>query len=163
MENKKLGQETLEAHVSKTLHENNELQKDTMNGLMKSSEASCSYENKEIVFDFPIQDWQVNRVGTIHGGIICTAFDLTIAALARFYANERFAPTVSLDVKFIRPASVGDVLVVSAKAVAAGRRISHLVGEATRKSDGKLVATAASIYMNVDTTKERKGTSDAVK
>ena len=88
--------------------------------------------------------------------MICTAFDLTIAALARFYAGENFAPTVSLDVKYIRPVKVGDTLTVTARATATGKRITQLTGEAYIKETGRLAATAASVYMNVDTVKERE-------
>ena len=142
------GQKMLEEHVAKTLLENNIEQRDTLNGMMKSSEGRCSFEDKTLTFDFPVQPWQANRVGNLHGGMICTAFDLTIAALARFYAGENFAPTVSLDVKYIRPVKVGDTLTVTARATA--------TGEAYIKETGRLAATAASVYMNVDTVKERE-------
>ncbi|MCQ2545727.1 MAG: PaaI family thioesterase [Clostridia bacterium] len=150
------GQHRLEEHVKKTLYENNVLQKETMNGLMQGADGGCSFEEGYIVFEFPVLQWQANRVGRMHGGAICTAFDLTIAALARFYARENFAPTISLNVNYVRPIEVGDILVVRAKAVQAGRRISQLTGEATAKSTGKIVATATSVYMNVDTTREQR-------
>ncbi len=150
------GQKMLEEHVAKTLRENNIEQRDTLNGMMKSSEGRCSFEDKTLTFDFPVQPWQANRVGNLHGGMICTAFDLTIAALARFYAGENFAPTVSLDVKYIRPVKVGDTLTVTARATATGKRITQLTGEAYIKETGRLAATAASVYMNVDTVKERE-------
>lgn len=150
------GQRALEKHVEKTLKENNVEQENTMNGMMKSAFGGCSFEDKTITFEFPVQRWQANRVGNMHGGVICTAFDLTIAALARFYARENFAPTVSLDVKYIRPVKIGDTLVVTAKATSTGRRISQLTGEAFCKSTGKLAATAASVYLNVDTDKEKR-------
>ena len=152
----KNGQELLEAHVEKTLTENNVNQKDTVNGMMKSEKVACSFADKTITFGFPVQPWQANRVGNLHGGIICTAFDLTIAALARFYAGENFAPTVSLDVKYVRPVKVGDTMLVTAKATSTGRRITQLTCEAYSKDCGKLVATGASVYMNVDTVKERE-------
>ena len=150
------GQKRLEAHVEKTLYENNVVQKDSLNGLMRGEAAGCSYEDMQLTFAFPIQPWQANRVGRLHGGMICSAFDLTIAAMARFCARENFAPTVNLDVNYIRPANVGDKLLVTAKATAVGRRIIQLTGEARAESTGKLVATATSIYMNADTEKERK-------
>ncbi|MDY2680594.1 MAG: PaaI family thioesterase [Lentihominibacter sp.] len=150
------GQKMLEEHVAKTLLENNIEQRDTLNGMMKSSEGRCSFEDKTLTFEFPVQPWQANRVGNLHGGMICTAFDLTIAALARFYAGENFAPTVSLDVKYIRPVKVGDTLTVTARATATGKRITQLTGEAYIKETGRLAATAASVYMNVDTVKERE-------
>ena len=149
------GQQRLEAHAEKTLYENNVIQKDTLNGMMKSSKGECSFEDKTLTFEFPVQKWQANRVGNMHGGMICTAFDLTSAALARFYAGENFAPTISLDVKYVRPVQVGDIMTVTARATATGKRITQLTGEAYSKSSGKLVATAASVYMNVDTVKER--------
>ncbi len=153
-EDNKAGQARLEAHVEKTLKENNETQKNLINGMMKSERAACSYEDGTLTFAFPVQPWQANRVGDMHGGMICTACDLTIAALARFYAGENFAPTVSLDVKYIRPVKVGDTLLVTAKAMAAGRRITQLTCEARSRQTGKLVASGASVYLNIDTSKE---------
>ena len=150
------GQEALEAHARETLRSNNEDQKDTMNGMMKGQWGGCSYEDRTLTFEFPAQQWQANRIGNMYGGAICTAFDLTIAALARFYARENFAPTINLDVNYIRPVAVGDTLVVTAKATSTGRRITQLTAEARIKSTGKLAATASSIYMNVDTDKERQ-------
>ena len=150
------GQRLMEAHVAKTIHENNVVQKDLLNGMMKCAEAGCSFEEGSIAFAFPVQSWQANRVGKLHGGVICTTFDITIAALARFYAGENFAPTVSLDVKYVRPVKVGDELIVTAKAIAAGKRISQLTAEAVSRDTGKLVAAASSVYLNVDTQKERR-------
>lgn len=149
------GQRLLEEHIERTLYENNELQKDTMNGMMKCREGRGSYDDRSLTFIFPVLPWQANRVGNLHGGIICAAFDITIAALARFFAGENFAPTVSLDVKYIRPVKVGDYLVVTAKATNAGRRIIQLTAEAVIEETGKLAATAASVYLNADTHKER--------
>lgn len=147
-------QKDLEDHVEKTLFENNVEQKDTLNGMMRSQNGRCSFADKSLTFEFPVQSWQVNRVGNLHGGMICTEFDLTIAALARFYAGENFAPTISLDVKYVRPVNVGDTMIVTATAVATGKRITQLTGEAYSKETGKLIATAASVYMNIDTNKE---------
>lgn len=149
------GQKLLEEHIEKTLRENNVDQKDTMNGMMKSRAGECSYKDRSLTFEFPVQPWQANRAGQIHGGMICTAFDITMAALARFYAGENFAPTVSLDVRYVRPVMIGDVLIVKVTATATGRRITQLTGEAYSKDTGKLSATASSVFLNVDTVNER--------
>lgn len=148
------GQARLEAYVERTLYENNVRQKDSVNGMMRSQKAGCSYEDRTLTFAFPIQSWQVNRAGMLHGGIMCTAFDLTIAAPARFCAGENFAPTISLDVRYIRPVKVGETLLVTARATSEGRRVTQLTAEAHIRETGKLAATAASVYLNVDTSKE---------
>ena len=143
----------METFLAKTMDENNVGQAKTLNGMMKSENAGCSFKDKTISLAFPVQEWQANRAGMIHGGIICTAFDMTIAATARFYAGKNFAPTVSLDVKYIRPVEIGDTIIVTAKATATGKRITQLTGTAYSKKTGKQVATAASIYLNIDTSK----------
>lgn len=153
-ENKR--QAELEVHAEKTVVEYNEGQKDNINGMMKIELSECSYDDRTLTFIFPVQQWQANRAGHLHGGIICTAFDITTAALARFYAGENFAPTVSLDVKFLRPVNVGDRLIVKAVAPGVGRRITHMTCEGYSESTGKLSALGAAVYMNVDTVKERE-------
>ena len=78
--------------------------------------AGCSYEDMEQL-TFAFSRYSRGRSeqgrGMLHGGIMCTAFDLTIAALARFCAGENFAPTISLDVRYIRPVKVGETLLVT--------------------------------------------------
>lgn len=150
------GQSLMEAHAEKTVYENNVEQAELLNGMMQCSSFCCSFDEQSLTFEFPIQKWMENRVGQLHGGIICTAFDLTLAALARFFAGENFAPTMNLDVNYVRPAYSGDTLIVTAKAVSVGRRITHLTADAIGKKNGKLIANATSIYMNIDTDKEHK-------
>ena len=157
MEQKQMsGQERMEEHARITIKENNVDQEGLINGMMKSEFISCSFEEKTLTFGYPVQPWEANRVGNMHGGMICATFDTTIAALARFYAGENFAPTISLDVKYVRPVKVGDMLLVTAHATATGKRITQLTCEAYSRETGKLVATGASVYMNVDTVKERR-------
>lgn len=149
------GQEKMEAHLEKTVYENCIMQEGLINGMMKAEAVGCSYDDKTLTFAFPIQEWQANRVGVIHGGILATCFDFVLSALARFYAGEFYAPTVSMDVKYVRPGEVGDRLIVTAKATSTGRRITQLTAEACSEKTGKLIGTAAGVFMNIDTMKER--------
>lgn len=150
------GQALMMKHAEQTVYQNNVEQENKLNGMMQCSAYACSFEDQSMTFEFPVQEWMENRVGQLHGGIICTAFDLTIAALARFFAGENFAPTVNLDVNYVRPAYSGDTIVVTATAVAVGKRLTHMTAEAVSKKTGKLISSATSIYMNIDTDKEHK-------
>lgn len=150
------GQKKLEEHMKRTLYENNVCQKDLINGMMKADGAGCSYEEGTMSFAFPVQKWQTNRVGNLHGGMIATAFDITVAALARFYAGKNFTPTISLDIKYVRPAKEGDTVIVTARRISAGRRILQFVCEAKDSDTGKIIATGASVYLNVDTDREHR-------
>ena len=149
-------QKRLEEHLEKCIRENNVDQKDILNGMMRSTAAGCSYSNGTMSIAFPVQDWQANRVGKIHGGIIASAFDITLAGLARFYAGENFSPTMSMEVKYHRPAEVGDSIIVTAKKLTAGKRIINLSGECVSATTGKLIATATATFMSIDTDKEHR-------
>ena len=48
------GQEALEEHARRTLHSNNVVQKDTMNGMMKGEWGGCSYEDKTLTFELEL-------------------------------------------------------------------------------------------------------------
>lgn len=149
-------QERMDAYLDKTMIENNVNQKDQICGMVRSVRGECSYEDKTLSLGFPVEHWMANRAGLMHGGIICTAIDMTAATLARFFAGENYCPTVSLDVKYIRPVEVGDTMIVTVKGIAIGKRISQIQAEAVSQKTGKLVATGASVFMNVDIVKERQ-------
>lgn len=57
------GQQTMERYLDKTMYENNEQQKETVNGRMRSVRIGCSYEDTSITLGFPVQEWQANRGG----------------------------------------------------------------------------------------------------
>ena len=47
-------------------------------------------------------------------------------------------------------------MIVTVKGIAIGKRISQIQAEAVSQKTGKLVATGASVFMNVDIVKERQ-------
>ena len=149
------GQRMLEDYVDKTMEENSGEYSSLINGMMKAEKHSCSYEDRTLTFAFTIQPWQVNRAGHLHGGLMCTALDMTMAVLVRALSGQNFAPTVSMDVKYIRPIKLGETMLVTVKANAMGRRITHLTCESRNSSTGKLLASGAGVFMNVDTEKEK--------
>ena len=79
-------QERMDAYLDKTMIENNVNQKDQICGMVQSVRGECSYDDKWLSLGFPVQPWMANRAGLMHGGIICTAIDMTAATLARFFA-----------------------------------------------------------------------------
>jgi acyl-coenzyme A thioesterase PaaI-like protein len=141
----------MDQYVKKTMIENNEAQKDSINGMMMGEAYQCSYEEQFMTFAFPVQEWQSNRVGVMQGGLVGVAFDITVSALARFFADTQFIPTVSLEMKYLKPIILGDTLLVKAKAVSLGKRISHFYLEGTSKKTGKILVTGSAVYLNIDT------------
>lgn len=129
----------------------------TVNGLMKPEFAGCSYKDKSFTIAFPVLQWEVNRGGFMHGGIIASAFDIVMGMLNRHWAGGlNYTPTINLETTYIRPISLGDQFIVTAKINYSGKTVTHLYGEGYVKSTGKLAATATSSYMGYDTVKARE-------
>ncbi len=144
----------MEEYVKKTMIENNEAQKDSINGMMMGEAYECSFEEQFMTFAFPIQGWQSNRVGVMQGGLVGVAFDITVSALARFLSGTQFIPTVSLEMKYLRPVMLEDTLLVKAKAISLGKRISHFYLEGSSNKNGKILVTGSAVYLNIDKEKQ---------
>lgn len=151
MNTKKPDQGTMETSIKTEIEKMYRNQSDSVNAMMKPEFAECRFEGKTLTIAFPVLEWEKNRVGAMHGGMIAAAFDIAFGLLARFLAGQNFAPTIQLDTIFIRPIPIGDVFMVHVKANLAGRKLTHLYGEGFVKSTGKLAATATSSYFNEDT------------
>ena len=123
----------------------------SVNGMMQPELIGCNFEEKTLTIAFPVLEWEKNRVGYMHGGIIAAAFDIATGLLARYFAGENFAPTIQLETVFIRPIAMGDIFEVKVKTNLAGRKLTHLYCEGFLKSTGKLAATATASYLNEDT------------
>ena len=148
------GQERLEKYMEFTMIDNNVHQAELYTGQMQGQYTDCNFADKTITLEFPTFKSQANRVGSLHGGTFCGAFDMAITAIARFFAGSPFCPTMSLDVKYLRPIQIGDTFVVKAKAISVGKRAIHVQCEGFSKESGKLSATASSICMTIDTSKK---------
>jgi len=127
-----------------------------VNAMMKPEFIECSFENKSITVAFPVLEWERNRAGYMHGGIIGAAFDFAMGLLTRFFSGQDFAPSIQLETVFIRPIPIGDVLLIKAKTNLSGRKLTHLYGEAFVKSSGKLAATATASYFNENISKREQ-------
>ena len=146
-----LGQDKMEEEIKAEIGKMYRSQSDSVNAMMKPEFVACSFDEKTLTIAFPVLEWEKNRVGAMHGGIIAAAFDIATGLLARFLAGRAFAPTILLETVFIRPIPIGDIFEVFVKTNLSGKKLTHLYGEGTVKSSGKLAATATASYFNENT------------
>jgi uncharacterized protein (TIGR00369 family) len=93
-----------------------------------------------IVVEFQAREAFTNPAGHVQGGFLAAMLDDTMGpALAMGLGAGEFAPTLSLNVSFHRPAVVG-VLRGEGRVVRRGRDVCFLAGELFQ--DGGLVASA---------------------
>lgn len=141
------GQKRLKEYGLETVHEAATVHEGTVNGMIEPAFVDCNFEQDTITLSFKILKWETNRIGILHGGITAATFDYTMGILARFYSETAFCPTVSLEMKYIRPVELGETLIVKARAVSKGRKVIHLTAEGTLQSNGKVAASGAAIFL----------------
>lgn len=143
----------MKEYMEKAILVNNVDQKDSINGMMKGEFVSCNEDTNELTLRFPLAEWQKNRAGFLQGGMFLVAFDIVVSMVARYVTKTSYIPTLSLDIKYLRPITVKDALIVTAKPVNVGKTISLYEIKGVAESTGKEVAISSAVHYN---TEERK-------
>lgn len=95
----------------------------------------------EVVFTCVPSEAVLNPLGLIHGGLVSTLLDSVIGCAV----HTTLAPgvgfvSIDLNVSFLRPPVVGELLTATGRVTKPGRRVAFGAGEVC-DSGGKLVAT----------------------
>ena len=139
-------QEKMEEYMKQAVAWNMEEQPNAVNGMMHPAYVECSLEEKSLTCDYKMLPWMVNRGGNCHGGIICTAFDQVTGAVARYFCTQTYAPTIEMDVRYLRPVGLDDTMRVTARAIVTGKTISQLTAQAFSVKTGKMTASCSAIF-----------------
>ena len=91
-----------------------------INGMMGTKLVDCDYEKMTLTYAFDVVDWMLNPTGSLHGGLLATAFDISFGSLSVVLSDLKRCPTISLNCNFTRPIMVGDTLIITANCVSAG-------------------------------------------
>lgn len=119
----------------------------TLNGQLKAAFVSCNEETQELTLEFPLEGWQVNGLGTLHGGMAYTMMDLAMSIAVYCFSRETI-PAHGFHDRQLSPAHPHGSL-------GADSHPSHLAGppechpaycEAIIPSSGKVACTAIGTY-----------------
>jgi uncharacterized protein (TIGR00369 family) len=103
--------------------------------------ASVDPDAETIEVSFTATEQFLNPAGDVQGGFIAAMLDDTLGpALVATLGVGQWAPTIDLQVQFLRPAKPGK-LHGTGRVVRRGREVAFLAGE-LRNVDGVVVATA---------------------
>ena len=119
---------------------------DRLNYIMQPEFVSANEETLEYTVAFPIEEWQLNPAGTLHGGACATAFDIAIGMGCVPHSKGRRFVTVDTFISYIGRMSDKDKFVVTVKPVKIGATFMRFQAEGYSKKTGKLIATSAMSY-----------------
>lgn len=121
----------------------------TISEMMEMELVASSYQERSVTLRFPVRSWQINPIGTLHGGISGTAADETGGLLTQVTAMTGVTPTVYLNTSYLSPVKEGDALVVKAKIERQGKRLVHVHCEGWAESTGEMAIAAMGAYMPI--------------
>jgi len=99
---------------------------------------------KEYEFKTTINENHLNAAGITHGGFIAAFVDAGAGTAAHRSANQNPCVTISLELKFISPVQLGQILFGKTKIQKKTRSMIFLTCELT--ASNKIVATASGIW-----------------
>tara|TARA_Y100000294_G_scaffold19930_1_gene17010 strand:+ start:362 stop:760 length:399 start_codon:yes stop_codon:yes gene_type:complete len=108
-------------------------------GILFRNISKTEYEFKAI-----INKNHLNKVGITHGGFICSLIDAGAGTGAHRCAGSAPCVTVSLDIKFIAPTTIGDEIIGFTKILKKTKSLVFLICHL--KSKNKIVASASGIW-----------------
>lgn len=106
--------------------------------------ASAGKVTAELIID----QEHTNRGGTLHGGLTATLVDQisSLAVLANEEGEALFAGvSVEMNIQYISPAKIGDVVLIEASTLKKGRNMAFLNVDLTNKISGKLIARGSHV------------------
>jgi uncharacterized protein (TIGR00369 family) len=103
-----------------------------------------SYTEDSCVVEFPVRDFLFNPQGSLHGGVIAIALDISMGHLIHHATGGRAGITLEMKVQYLRPATEGRVR-CEGRFLRRGRTISQMESRMTGP-DGKLLAAATATW-----------------
>lgn len=130
-----------------SIYDENMANPNRVNNMMKPTYVSVDVDKQVGIVEFPVLDWELNRVGILHGGIIFTMLDhavgLTVSSLTGVWG-----PTIDLNISFLNQGKADSTVVAKTIVTKLGKRIAFVQGMLYEKDTERLIATCNGTYVN---------------
>jgi len=108
-----------------------------------------SAEEGHAVVSLQAEEWHLNAMGAVHGGVISTLIDVSMAEALGTIAEEDEQPfTIQITVNYMKPGKPG-TLTSTAEVRMGGERVTIVEAEVTQEEDDEVVALATGTYAPV--------------
>ncbi len=111
--------------------------------------AVVSAEEGRAVINIQAEQQHLNPSGTVHGGLISTLIDVSMAEALNTITEEDEQPfTIQITVNYMKPGKVG-TLTSTAQVRKGGERITIVEAEVVQEEDDEVIALATGTYTPV--------------
>lgn len=108
-----------------------------------------STEEGRAVITIQAEQRHLNPSGTVHGGLISTLIDVSMAEALNTITEEDEQPfTIQITVNYMKPGNVG-MLTSTAQVRKGGERITIVEAEVVQEEDDEVIALATGTYTPV--------------
>ena len=118
----------------------------TLNGRMKAQLESVDEEKQELTLRYPLEEWEVNGLGTLHGGMSSAMMDLTMSMAVFCFSRQTIPPTISMTVNYLKAIPMEGSVLIRARVTSLGKRNATAYCEAIIPASGKVACTAIGTY-----------------
>lgn len=140
-------QKAMEKFLYDVIEERKKNQADSIIGMMEPSFISCSYEDRTLTVLFNTKAWMRNPVGILHGGMTAAMLDNAMGMMVKYYTpDQSFAPTVNMNIDYIKQIPINESIAVKAQIVASGSTLIRTRAEAKISGKTGAVASAVATY-----------------
>ena len=96
-----------------------------------------------VKMSFKVEKYMLNPIGIMHGGIMATILDELMGAASFTLGRPNGYSTINMNIDYLNPARVGDIITGEGQVVRAGKTVLHLKAE-IHNAENKLLAKATS-------------------
>jgi uncharacterized protein (TIGR00369 family) len=118
----------------------------TLDGRLGAKLEDCNDARQELTLRFPVQEWQVNELGRLHGGMINTMVDMAMSLVIYCFSRQSIPPTVSMTTNYLRPVPMEGSVLVRAHVTSIGKRYATAYCEVLLPANSKVACTAIGTY-----------------
>ncbi len=121
--------------------------KRVINDMLGAVFLNCDVQEKTLTLKFHAKDWMNNPNGTLHGGLLATASDVTMGMLTRYYKRQESCVTVQMSVNYLRSIEADADFYVCARAEKVGRRVLFLRADVFEQKSAKKAGEVTAVFM----------------
>ena len=119
---------------------------DSINSKLGLYPLDYSYEEGTLELAFRVTPFMINTINACHGGILTTVMDMNMGYLAYAMNEHKTAPTSNININFLAPAFLGDMLVAKAWCKKCGSTLVSLTCEVRNIDTRRLIATGSGTF-----------------